>query len=859
MRRWAWILIAIGLGCAMACGGADSGSLPKVAFVHATDPHMLLTPPPPNAVADNRARVRAQKLSYKAFATMMKQLGSLPDEPVAPSFLVLTGDLGLENLPAAGGDRTTLVKRIAEALTAPCASIKDIYFVLGNNDVVNEEASDGTVKQAQLALGEIQSALAGSGITLHDLTSCYETQGQAPVGCTADIADTPYRLIGFPSYSFKAKPRGSHALWDTQARQMATFGGLIAKARAAGRRALVLSHVPEIDDPYTVGQDVFADALDKVQEAADERPKYSTWDVSPEVFRRWKQLVESSDVAAVLAGHLHDSHKEVYYAPYSWSTRPPLRADLDKLLIAPPLSVKNQTNSPIQARGFSVVHLGDDHVSRRLFWYDPGADTFRPAPQRASATARQSSRSITNVPGWWWDKISTGMQWLWSLWSDINSLNRAMVLMLALVAAFLTVVGVWQIPWAPSAVAPSPAASSGTAPAGGAAGAGTQSAALTGTSPALLAISQSNFARTVIAGLGSLVVISGLEATFFDKIEASKPFYLVMFVVFFLVLLFISAVLRGLGEALRSRVVLPYRPQPGWHGKGVDWVRYWCLRFLRWLRSYGTTLLFFWDTFYNVIQGKNQLQTAIFQDEIIKLQESIVRTTHRVRTAIDLTVQKTLKDACASKPGCKPEDITDELYRVNVSVLSDDLASLFYISWERGSLMRSFDQHSVAWMVAYTGEARWWRAGYADDLVLFDNHDRRIPVSDDQITLKKYLQVRQQSDYEAFVVLPFPSARDIFGEGFRKGAIHISFKDKSHMESLWPEEILEPKPGQATPGNSAAPGSADRFREAGSLLQTVKDPALKAVLSESIEVLSEALRGFNETIYHSYIRPNQRT
>src|SRR5207244_3448483 len=100
--------------------------------------------------------------------------------------------------------------------------------------------------------------------------------------------------------------------------QIEKFAALISEAQAKGRKVIVLSHVPELDDPFTLARRRFTESPpnknDKPSGKTEtpERPAASTWNVAPEVFRRWKELTESPTVLAVLAGHFHDSHREIY-------------------------------------------------------------------------------------------------------------------------------------------------------------------------------------------------------------------------------------------------------------------------------------------------------------------------------------------------------------------------------------------------------------------------------------------------------------------------------------------------------------------------------------------------------------------
>src|SRR5208282_1397477 len=136
-----------------------------------------------------------------------------------------------------------------------------------------------------------------SGVHLYNLTSCYATSGGSS-SCYADIPRTTYRLIGFPSYSFK-NSGGKSTNNDAQAKQFATFRSLLDQARQAGKQVLILSHVPEIDDPFTLAQDRYA--AKSPSPAIDNDPKnprsaWSAWNVTAKLLNDWKDVLASDTV-----------------------------------------------------------------------------------------------------------------------------------------------------------------------------------------------------------------------------------------------------------------------------------------------------------------------------------------------------------------------------------------------------------------------------------------------------------------------------------------------------------------------------------------------------------------------------------
>jgi hypothetical protein len=853
-------------------------------FVHATDPHLFQ-----GDVEDKGVRTYQEKLNQESFSALIQGLRSLPGAPSKPSFLVITGDLGLDGVagaaapqaPApqaptisaapppgqaaankvAGVDREAAVNLLAEQLKA--SPVKDIYLVLGNNDIKNEAPEGAPVVQTANLLAEVQKRIAGSGVVLHDLTSCYRDGSQLPDGCSFDIPGTDFRLIGFSSFSFKNKGENGEDLLTSnqkiQEKQILGLQTMVDQAGAQGKKVLIVTHIPEIDDPYPLGQ----------FEGAGTEPKnrtgwarFSPWNVSDPIYQTWKSLMDSGTVAGVLAGHFHDSHKELYYKPYRWATTPPERADLRKVFLAPPLSVRFQDTSPIQARGFALFRLKGDEIRRTFYWWEPKDKTFKPdAPLPKPAPG---PNPFSELAGWFWQVVLVKVD-----------LARAVVIALALLAAFLTAVQLWEIPPPASRLTPQAPAAPAPAPAPGPQPAQQPAAPVLSSLP-------SNFVKTVLAGLGGMLALEFLGPIWNVQDINAKSYYVLMFIVFFFVFLSLYALLQGLIESLRSRIATRRQPLPPdpWlarrhggspgRGQGPKWSRpfrslwdrlaYWLNRIWRWLLSLRSFTLVFLDTFFNVIRGRNQLRTKIFEDTIIDLHRSLVRSMDRIREEVDAAIVRVLRD--------KKEEINSPTdVRVNITILSEDESMVYYVSRERGSLGMPFDKHSVAWLSIYTGEARWFKESYRifkpvegqeqpekkeRDVLLLDNSTNRYPsLPAMKLMLGSYLQARLSPDYKGFVVLPVPLLQRGGEAGARRGAIQISFRKEEYLDDLW--EGLDKKDAQ---------GQAVPTYEKWQLLHEVRgqdlhilDRELAAVLHEALEVLGELLRSFNDNVFEDYIKP----
>src|SRR5437588_318793 len=66
------------------------------------------------------------------------------------------------------------------------------------------------------------------------------------------------------------------------------------------------------------------------------------------------------------------------YLDYHWIvTSNYLSCSLSKLFICPPLAIKRQNKTPLQARGFQEVAIDAmGRIEREIFWFNPSDRTF---------------------------------------------------------------------------------------------------------------------------------------------------------------------------------------------------------------------------------------------------------------------------------------------------------------------------------------------------------------------------------------------------------------------------------------------------------------------------------------------------
>lgn len=872
----AWLSVA---SCASKSGGHNDRVEHTIWFVHATDPHLFLFLMEPNDPAKKATWEDQQKQDEAIFKTFLQNVSTLPGTSGAPAFLLISGDFGAdpclipsdETLKKPQSDRTVAdcikvnekgrsdqIEELANLFAA--SPIRDIHFVAGNNDLPLETASEDGLSYFNKFFQDVQAKLSvkNANIHLHNMTGCYGPNGGAISECAYDIAGTPYRMIGFPSYSFKN--RETKKSYDDnkaqQTAQLSTFRGLFERAANDGKKVIIVTHIPEMDDPYFQAQRRYAKVAPPESENQDKdkdnpRSLDSTWNVEKSVLDGWTKVVSSDSVTAVLAGHLHDSHKEVYQRPYSWSTLKDYQLGYRKLFLAPPLSVKSQDNSPIQARGFSVVSLDSDHVNSRFYWYNGITASFAldSSPEHHGGEEEPRFFLGRTVAKWF--------AWIWHLGDVVLPLEHTATMLIALLTAFLTVVALWQIAPSDDPLAKKPTGNDST--------------------PAPPVASSSpfttRFGTTVLAGLGGLV-FAEVTKTLGNQTPSAdtKWYYIDCFIFFFFALLLGLNILRAAAEALRSRVAIIHYPlarppRPGrdraagfWWNlelfflKFWDWLFYWVLRILHWVFSLRVPLLTFFDTFINLIQGKNQTSTQAFTDALIDQQRNVVRVADVIRKNLNTAFHAALGQ--------------DHRVRVSISVLSADQTNVFYISRSASSPQLPFPKNSVAWVSIFTGKIRWYESFYkGNDIVLLDNSGGVVAGAPTQLKLADYYEDRHD-DYRAFVLLPVPRPQRGFGSKYIKGAIHISFGTFEDFGAIWtdPAVHLVPLPPVAAGAPAPIAGPVPPAAPPASILYPDQDqmlgswcarPEVRAALNAAVLVLGELLHGFNELIYKNYIQPGQ--
>lgn len=385
----------------------------QISFVQITDPHLF----------DDTWPEDSRREDKTAFASCINQINERVAAGTNFSFVVLTGDLGVEGLvddldEKHLGEADQRIQQAARELAAMLShsKVKVWLFVPGNNDVLKEVPKN--VKYYHLFMNALFNASeelarasnnAANKLTVVDLCPA-DSDPNSSVFSRSDfyrIGD--YVFIGFNDSSFKnskeedeVPQKGKRAPaklrveenFDVQRKYVAQVAEHLKRSDL--KFAYVFYHVPEIDDPYYVGLKQDAKQLQPRvdnQRLIGNSYRYSAWFVRPEIRDDWNRIVIDPRVKGLFAGHFHD-RKHQSYDDYEWTLTPSyLPESFSKLHVAPPLALKFQRDEDgkvvgEQARGFQEVYLGENGtVSTRVFWLTNHGWTLSSAEANAQAQA----------------------------------------------------------------------------------------------------------------------------------------------------------------------------------------------------------------------------------------------------------------------------------------------------------------------------------------------------------------------------------------------------------------------------------------------------------------------------------------
>ena len=233
------------------------------------------------------------------------------------------------------------------ARTLDQLSVRRVFIVPGNNDIVSEDVNDARRFDCFLsALQNVAKTLPlGLQLTKLDPDSQVQINGIHLAGLnTASFKDVK---------NYSAACRGAAKPADAAMLREAcpqSQSALLRKFNAAGP-LLLFTHVPNLKDPYR---------------------KSPSWMVVPELQKVWEQEVCAPAMLAVFAGHFHDSNRALYGSNTATNDLVIAKCVADKTWVAPPLAAKNQTDKSPQARGFLLATVTSAGVQKvEPIWYEP--------------------------------------------------------------------------------------------------------------------------------------------------------------------------------------------------------------------------------------------------------------------------------------------------------------------------------------------------------------------------------------------------------------------------------------------------------------------------------------------------------
>lgn len=352
-------LVLLGVAGTRARSFRSTGSEQQVTFAQLTDAHLFDEGwKQPLAEAYREAAD-----NWNALHSSIDRINSLAKGGKHMDFVVYTGDLGLQNV-AFPDSKACPVKAVhLEAGLPPTPeesaanqliaeldrlAVRNIFFVSGDNDPLEEDATDGRFECFLLALQERAQWL-DRPLRIQRLgpDHCFSLKG--------------FHLLGLNSASFQKAADGQNVCVprvQTGLLQQLLDGScpqtqlrVVREQVESGGPTLLSTHVPDLKDP--VGQ----------------RP---AWDLDPRVRREWEAGAQDPNVLGIFAGHFHDSNRALYgnnAGVRALAVEPHVAA---KTYVAPPLAVKDQSGRQTAARGFLLVTANPAGISHtEVQWFQP--------------------------------------------------------------------------------------------------------------------------------------------------------------------------------------------------------------------------------------------------------------------------------------------------------------------------------------------------------------------------------------------------------------------------------------------------------------------------------------------------------
>ncbi len=408
----------------------------QVRFVQLTDPHLF----------DKSEEEMSQ--NRQILIDAVAKINEL-DVTNKYAFVVVTGDIGIEQIAKSASDvDPSRIDQDAKAMASILVSskVKVWLFVPGNNDLINE--MDDTIDHYHQFMQTLHNELEPYQIEVVDLCA----KG-APKPHLVGVKKE-YAFIGFNDASFKNNNEalrlgGTVEKCCDQPDKCSYAGKIRCTQESEIRRvsslltsdirfAYIFYHIPEVNDPYLLRNDLDWPDDTKLRDFHGQRlmkvdvtgAEYmdSSWFIDRDLRSSWARITKADRVKGLFAGHLHEQRPELYLSYQGNNDHP-------KLYLCPPLAVKRQSTDKPQARGFQTVSIDEGRnpsllkgeISTSIYWYNPASRLFSVnTPQLIVSLSPQLTRN--GEPMFWETAahMSTVFQFLvvaaslYLIWKQLN-------------------------------------------------------------------------------------------------------------------------------------------------------------------------------------------------------------------------------------------------------------------------------------------------------------------------------------------------------------------------------------------------------------------------------------------------------
>lgn len=370
----------------------------EVSFAHITDLHIF---------EETKWEYEA-KISTIDFSKSIKKINEISNKLTdtsknALAFILLSGDIGVGKLIKTDPKTGKLIKDSQKwnqavdsiAQIIKISQVKIWLVVPGNNDLYNEDPASINFLRDFIEELHHKPEMRTAGISIIDfrLESSQQVQPSSHPG-TYVIGN--FVFMGWDNSYFKNNNSVNHYRGSDERiipisktleyKSVQKLSDRLKESKA--KYAYLFYHIPDIDDPYLIRFDEFANdnvVSQRLRDARELSPRlakglypYSAWTIPLSVRKAWentvtKPLGKGPVVKGLFAGHFHDHKKETYLSTLWLKTQKYKKEILNKLYLAPPIAVKNQTQYPPSQRatGGQIITINDKgDITRELFWFD---------------------------------------------------------------------------------------------------------------------------------------------------------------------------------------------------------------------------------------------------------------------------------------------------------------------------------------------------------------------------------------------------------------------------------------------------------------------------------------------------------